>query len=226
MKMIAGLGNPGAEYAHTKHNVGFMLVDALADRWGIDNWRERFNALVGEGCIGAEKVLLVKPLTYMNESGRAIAPLFSWYKLAIEDLIVAHDDMDIPAGMVRLRRKGSAGGHNGIKSILAHLGEEDFARVRLGIGRPLPGWTVVHHVLAPFSEEDGRKIREAIEYLLPAVECIATDGIDMAMNRYNPRKKKAKREQGEKAEENTEVQERKSLQEPLGTSEEEERHEA
>ena len=203
MKIIAGLGNPGAEYAHTKHNVGFMLVDALAEELGIDAWREKFNALVAEGRIGAEKVLLVKPLTYMNESGRALAPLLDWYKLAPEELIVVHDDMDIAAGTIRLRRKGSAGGHNGIKSLLAHIGSQEFSRVRIGIGRPLPGWTVVRHVLAPFSAEDGPKVHEAIAYLLPAVECIVTDGIDMAMNRYNPRKKKAAKQ---------EAQERKSAE--------------
>ena len=203
MKIIAGLGNPGAEYAHTKHNVGFMLVDALAEKLGLDAWRERFNALVAEGRIGAEKVLLVKPLTYMNESGRAIAPLLDWYKLAPEELIVVHDDMDIAVGTIRLRRKGSAGGHNGIKSLLAHIGSQEFSRVRIGIGRPLPGWTVVRHVLAPFSAEDGPKVYEAIAYLLPAVECIVTDGIDMAMNRYNPRKKKAAKQ---------EAQERKSAE--------------
>lgn len=203
MKIIAGLGNPGAEYAHTKHNVGFMLIDALAERLGVDAWREKFNALVAEGRIGAQKVLFVKPLTYMNESGRALGPLLDWYKLAPEDLIVAHDDMDIAAGTIRLRRKGSAGGHNGIKSLLAHIGSEDFSRVRIGIGRPLPGWTVVRHVLAPFPAEDVLKIQEAISYLLPAVECIVTDGIDMAMNRYNPRKKKAAKQEvrvGEAAE--------------------------
>ena len=194
MKIIAGLGNPGAEYARTKHNVGFMLVDALAERLGVDAWREKFNALTAEGHIGAQKVLLVKPLTYMNESGRAVGPLLDWYKLAPEDLIVAHDDMDIAAGTIRLRRKGSAGGHNGIKSLLAHIGSEDFSRVRIGIGRPLPGWTVVRHVLAPFPADDAPKIQEASSYLLPAVECIVTDGIDMAMNRYNPRKKTAKQE--------------------------------
>ena len=194
MKIIAGLGNPGAEYAHTKHNVGFMLVDALAEELGLDAWREKFNALVAEGRIGAEKVLLVKPLTYMNESGRALAPLLDWYKLAPEELIVVHDDMDIAVGTIRLRRKGSAGGHNGIKSLLAHIGSQEFSRVRIGIGRPLPGWTVVRHVLAPFSAEDGPKVHEAIAYLLPAVECIVTDGIDMAMNRYNPRKKKAEKQ--------------------------------
>jgi len=203
MKIIAGLGNPGAEYAHTKHNVGFMLVDALAEELGIDAWREKFNALVAEGRIGAEKVLLVKPLTYMNESGRALAPLLDWYKLAPEELIVVHDDMDIAVGTIRLRRKGSAGGHNGIKSLLAHIGSQEFSRVRIGIGRPLPGWTVVRHVLAPFSAEDGPKVHEAIAYLLPAVECIVTDGIDMAMNRYNPRKKKAAKQ---------EAQERKSAE--------------
>ena len=200
MKIIAGLGNPGAEYAHTKHNVGFMLVDALAEKLGLDAWRERFNALVAEGRIGAEKVLLVKPLTYMNESGRALAPLLDWYKLAPEELIVVHDDMDIAVGTIRLRRKGSAGGHNGIKSLLAHIGSQDFSRVRIGIGRPLPGWTVVRHVLAPFSAEDGPKVHEAIAYLLPAVECIVTDGIDMAMNRYNPRKKKAAKQEAHEKE--------------------------
>ncbi len=197
MKIIAGLGNPGAEYAKTKHNVGFMLVDALAERLGTDDWREKYEALVLETRIGSEKVLLVKPLTYMNESGRAIGPLMSWYKLEPEDLIVAHDDMDIPVGTVRIRKKGSPGGHNGIKSILAHLGDEHFARVRIGIGRPLPGWTVIHHVLAPFLPEDVPKIKEAVKYLLPAVECMVTEDVDMAMNKFNPRKKKKKEEEHE-----------------------------
>lgn len=200
MKIMVGLGNPGAEYAHTKHNVGFMLVDALAERIGIDTWQEKFNSLIAVGRIDAQKVLLVKPLTYMNESGRAVGPLLDWYKLAPEDLIVAHDDMDIAAGTIRLRRKGSAGGHNGIKSLLAHIGSEDFSRVRIGIGRPLPGWTVVRHVLAPFPADDATKIQAAISYLLPAVECIVTDGIDMAMNRYNPRKKKVAKQEAHEGE--------------------------
>lgn len=197
MKIIAGLGNPGSEYANTKHNVGFMFVDALADKLGIDGWKTKYDALVAEGHMGAEKILLMKPLTYMNESGRAIGPLLSWYKLEPQDLIVVHDDMDIPAGAVRIRRKGSAGGHNGIKSILYHVGDENFARVRIGIGRPQPGWTVVNHVLAPFSSEDAPKIREAIQYLLPAVECIVTEDVDMAMNRYNPKKQKKKKAEPE-----------------------------
>ena len=201
MKMIAGLGNPGNEYAKTKHNAGFLFVDALAGHLGASGWKQKENALVAEARIGAEKVLLVKPQTYMNESGRAIGPLMDWYKLDPEDLIVVHDDMDIPAGVVRIRKKGSAGGHNGIKSVLAHVGDEHFVRVRIGIGRPLPGWTVVHHVLAPFSEDEVPRVKDAIQYLLPAVECIVQEGADMAMNRFNPRKKKTAKGNAEKREE-------------------------
>ena len=191
MKMFAGLGNPGAEYAATRHNVGFMLADALAARWDAAGWRTKQDALVAEARLGAEKILLVKPLTYMNESGRAVGPLLSWYKLAPEDLIVAHDDMDLPVGMIRLRKKGSAGGHNGMKSILYHVQDENFPRVRIGVGHPVHGRDqVIRHVLSPFSAEDAQKIREAIEYLLPAVECIVAEGIDLAMNKYNPKKEK------------------------------------
>lgn len=213
MKMIVGLGNPGSEYARTKHNVGFMFLDALAEKLGADNWKTKYDALVAEARIGTEKVLLVKPLTYMNESGRAVGPLMSWYKLAPEDLIVVHDDMDIPAGTIRIRRKGSAGGHNGMKSILYHVGDENFPRLRIGIGRPLPGWTVVKHVLAPFSEEDAPKIREAIDYLLPALECVVTDSVDLAMNRYNPKKQKAKKKQQAAVQEAPEIMEAAAAQE-------------
>lgn len=201
MKIIAGLGNPGSEYEKTKHNVGFMFVDALAEKLGVTDWKDKFDAKIGEARIGVEKVLLVKPQTYMNESGQAIGPLMNFYKLDVEDLIVVHDDMDIPAGTIRIRKKGSAGGHNGIKSVLAHVGDEHFARVRIGIGRPLPGWTVVNHVLAPFVPEDVTKIEEAIKYLVPAVECIVTDDVDKAMNQYNPKKAKKKKVKPEEVQE-------------------------
>ncbi|WP_033169693.1 aminoacyl-tRNA hydrolase [Selenomonas sp. ND2010] len=201
MKIIAGLGNPGSEYEKTKHNVGFMFVDALAEKLGVTDWKDKFDAKIGEARIGVEKVLLVKPQTYMNESGQAIGPLMNFYKLDVEDLIVVHDDMDIPAGTIRIRKKGSAGGHNGIKSVLAHVGDEHFARVRIGIGRPLPGWTVVNHVLAPFVPEDVPKIDEAIKYLVPAVECIVTDDVDKAMNQYNPKKAKKKKVKPEEVQE-------------------------
>lgn len=190
MKIIVGLGNPGNEYAKTRHNVGFMLIDALADNLNITLWKDKFNAQIAEGRIGTEKILLVKPQTYMNNSGEAVGPLMRWYKLEPEDIIVAHDDMDIPAGTVRIRKKGSSGGHNGIKSLIAHLGSENFARIRLGIGRPLPGWSVVKHVLALFPAEDRIEVDKAIDYLIPAVKCIITDGLDIAMNKYNPKKQK------------------------------------
>lgn len=190
MKLIAGLGNPGSEYADTKHNVGFMLLDALARHLEAGAWKTKQDALVTEARIGGEKVLLVKPLTYMNESGRAIGSLLAWYKLPPEDLVVAHDDMDIPVGTVRLRKKGSAGGHNGMKSVLYHVQEENFPRVRIGIGRPPAGWSVIRHVLSPFSSEDRPRIEAAIAHLVPAVVCIVTDGVDFAMNRFNPVKRK------------------------------------
>ena len=190
MKIIVGLGNPGNEYAKTRHNVGFMLVDALAEHLNINLWKDKFNAQIAEGRIGTEKILLVKPQTYMNNSGEAVGPLMRWYKVTPEDIIVAHDDMDIPAGTIRIRKKGSSGGHNGIKSLIAHLGSENFPRVRLGVGRPLPGWSVVNHVLAQFPQEDKTAVDEAIKYLIPAVECIVNDSVDMAMNKYNPKKAK------------------------------------
>ncbi|WP_288322525.1 aminoacyl-tRNA hydrolase [uncultured Selenomonas sp.] len=194
MKIIAGLGNPGAEYTQTKHNVGFILVDALAQRLGVSAWKKAFSSLVAEVRIGSEKVFLVKPQTYMNDSGSALGPMLSYYKIDTKDLIVVHDDMDIPAGAVRIRTKGGSGGHNGIKSIISHVGTEEFPRVRIGIGRPPVGWTVINHVLAPFSTDDASLVGEAIGYLLPAVEYIVTDGVDMAMNRFNPRKKKTMRD--------------------------------
>lgn len=195
MKLIVGLGNPGREYARTKHNAGWLLVDALAERLGAGEWRGSEKGLAAEARIGAEKVLLVKPQTYMNNSGECAGPLMRWYGLEPEDVIAAHDDMDLPPGMVRIRRKGSAGGHNGIKSLIAHIGSENFGRVRIGVGRPLPGQSVIKHVLTPFSEEDLPKIRAAVEYLLPAVECIVSEGYDAAMNKYNPRReKKGRRE--------------------------------
>ena len=188
--MIAGLGNPGAEYAQTKHNVGFMLLDTLAKHLEAPEWKTKRDALVTETRMGAEKALLVKPLTYMNDSGRAIGPLLAWYKLRPEDLIVAHDDMDIPVGMIRIRKKGSAGGHNGMKSVLYHVQDENFSRVRIGIGRPPVGWTVIKHVLTPFSPDDRILIDEVIDRLVPAVECIVRDGVDLAMNRFNPVRQK------------------------------------
>ena len=204
MKIIAGLGNPGSEYAMTKHNVGFMLADALAEEIGASNWHENFRALIADAFVDGEKILIVKPLTYMNLSGEAVRPIMDYYKLTSEDLIVAHDDMDLAVGVIRLRPKGSGGGHHGIESIIQHLnGEDKFARIRIGIGRPpfedslIPHSDspyaiskVNRHVLSPFNDEDAVKIKEAIIYLVPATLCIVKEGINNAMNKFNPKKKK------------------------------------
>ena len=191
MKIFVGLGNPTPEYAATKHNVGFMLADRLADKFAADNWRERFNALVAETFLDGEKILLVKPQTFMNLSGEAVAPIVNFYKIDAADLIVAHDDMDLPLGMIRLRPKGSGGGHHGVESIIQHLGgEKNFPRVRIGVGRPPANWTVNHHVLSPFTQEDADKISAALDELVPAVICIFREGIDSAMNKFNPKKSK------------------------------------
>ena len=206
MKVIVGLGNPGSEYESTKHNVGFMLADAIAKETNAGNWRESFNALITDVFIDGEKIFLVKPLTYMNLSGEAVRPILDYYKLTVEDLIVAHDDMDLPVGVIRLRPKGSGGGHHGIESIIQHLGgNENFARVRIGIGRPPFNEKLIphsdspyasmskvnKHVLSPFNEEDASKIKAAIDYLVPATLCIIHEGINNAMNKFNPKKKKS-----------------------------------
>ncbi len=197
MKIFVGLGNPTPEYAATKHNVGFMLADKLAEKISADNWREKFNALVAESFFDGEKILIVKPQTFMNLSGEAVAPVMNFYKLGVEDLVVAHDDMDLPLGMIRLRPKGSGGGHHGIESIIQHLGgEQNFPRVRIGVGRPPKNWTVNNHVLSPFNQEDADKISTALEELVPAVLCIFKEGINNAMNKFNPKRKKADEDNG------------------------------
>ena len=195
MKIFVGLGNPTAEYAATKHNVGFMLADRLAEKISATDWREKFNALVAESFFDGEKILIVKPQTFMNLSGEAVGSIMNFYKLGAEDLTVAHDDMDLPLGMIRLRPKGSGGGHHGVESIIQHLGgEKNFPRVRIGVGRPPKNWTVNHHVLSPFTAEDAEKISAALDELVPAVLCIFKEGIDNAMNKFNPRKIKAHEE--------------------------------
>lgn len=191
MKIFVGLGNPTPEYAATKHNVGFMLADSLANKLSATNWHEKFNALVAESFFDGEKILIVKPQTFMNLSGEAVAPIVNFYKIDVENLVVAHDDMDLPLGTIRLRPKGSGGGHHGIESIIQHLGTQNFPRIRIGVGRPPKNWTVNHHVLSPFTQDDAKIISNAIDELVPAVLCIFKEGINNAMNKFNPKRKKA-----------------------------------
>ncbi|MBQ7198748.1 MAG: aminoacyl-tRNA hydrolase [Selenomonadaceae bacterium] len=189
MKIFVGLGNPTKEYAATKHNVGFMLADKVAAELGAENWRENFNALIAESFLDGEKILIVKPLTFMNASGDSVVPLVDYYKVDVTNLIVAHDDMDLPVGKIRLRPGGSGGGHRGIASIIQNFGGlKNFPRVRIGIGRPPENWSVNGHVLSPFNDEDAAKISAALDELVPAVLCIFREGIDNAMNKFNPKK--------------------------------------
>ena len=185
MKIIVGLGNPGAEYSGTRHNIGFMVVGELADRWRIDSWRQKFDALVAEYRAEAEQVLLVKPQTYMNLSGAAVGALARWYKVPPENIIVAYDDLDLPVGRLRLRLKGGSGGHRGIESLLVHLGQDSFVRVRAGSGRPPAGREVVSHVLTRFSPEEVPLMKEALTKAADAIECMLKEGINKAMNKFN-----------------------------------------
>lgn len=187
--MVVGLGNPGTQYETTKHNVGFMVIDAIADGVQHTPWRDEQKAEVCAITVAGEKVLLVKPQTFMNASGESVGPLMRYYKIDPTDVFCVYDDMDLPVGKLRIRPNGSAGGHNGIKSLISHIGTEAFPRFRVGIGRPLPKWTVVDHVLAPFPKEQeeaiGKGIQNAAKALLGTLEV----GLDKGMNTYNPKKR-------------------------------------
>jgi len=184
VKIIVGLGNPGNEYMNTRHNVGFMAIDELARQWGITSWKKRNQALVAE-YRGSEPVILIKPQTYMNLSGIAVGELARWYKVRVEDIIVIFDDMDLPIGRLRIRTKGSSGGHRGIESLLTHLDKDTFARVRIGIDRPPTNWQVVDYVLSSFRAEEQPLLNEAVARAAKAVECAVEQGVTKAMNLYN-----------------------------------------
>ncbi len=184
MKLVAGLGNPGREYESTRHNVGFRVVDELARRWQIEVSRRSFSGYVGSGAIRGQQVLLLKPVTYMNRSGRSLREAVTFHKLSVPDVLVVTDDLALPLAKLRVRPKGSAGGHNGLASIIAELGSEEFARIRVGI-EWVEGRRMVSHVLSPFSPEEQREMRRAVIRAADAVECWLSEGIDMAMNRFN-----------------------------------------
>ena len=185
MKLIVGLGNPGREYEATRHNVGFMVVDYLAEKWTATIGKTQLKALVGEGKFNNEKIILAKPITYMNLSGEAVGALLRWHKLGPEDLIVVYDDLDLQPGKLRVRAQGSAGGHNGIKSIIQHLGTDTFPRLKVGIGRPHPGQDTADYVLNRFASGERELMVQTIARAVEAVEVIITQGVIQAANLYN-----------------------------------------
>lgn len=186
MKLIIGLGNPGDKYKSTKHNVGFIVADQLAKSLGLTFNQTKFKALYAEGRIGTEKVVIVKPQTFMNLSGESVQPWVDFYKLEPEDILVIYDDMDLPVGNIRLRLKGGSGGHNGIKSIIQHLGGQIFNRIRVGIGKPYPKQSVVSHVLSQFAKEDVNAAEDAVYDSVEAIKYWAQGHtFEETMNQFN-----------------------------------------
>ena len=185
MYIIAGLGNPESKYDKTRHNIGFRLIDELAVRNGITFSDRKHNGLVGKGIISGEKVILLKPLTYMNLSGECVGPAADYYKVEPENVIILFDDISLDVGRIRIRKKGSAGGHNGIKSIIAHLGSENFPRLKFGVGDKPKEMDLADYVLGRFSSQDEATVSEGIKRACEAVECMIGEGCDVAMNKYN-----------------------------------------
>ena len=184
--IICCLGNPGRECENTRHNVGFVTADVLSARTGIPVKRIRFKALTGAGEIAGHKVLIMKPNTYMNLSGTALQEAAAFYKVPAERCLVVSDDVTLDPGRLRLRRNGSAGGHNGLKSIINMLGTQDFPRVKIGVGKkPHPDYDLADWVLGKFTPDDQKRIAQAAEKACDAIECVLSKGMEQAMNRYN-----------------------------------------
>lgn len=191
MYLIVGLGNPTAKYAKTRHNAGFDVIDAIADKYGIELNLRKGNAFCGTGYIEGQKVMLAKPQTFMNLSGDSVSALVNFYKLdPTQELIVVFDDISLAPGNLRIRKKGSAGGHNGIKDIIAKTGTDQFERVKVGVGEKPAGWDLADHVLGRFFPEDREKFEDAVKDAVDAVSLMVQDRTDEAMNLYN-RKKEA-----------------------------------
>jgi len=186
MKLIVGLGNPGPEYRDTRHNVGFMVADALVDRWRVrDQWREKFEALVIKTMVGEESVILAKPLTFMNLSGQAVAGLAGFYKIEPADVFVVTDDVALPVGRLRARREGGAGGHNGLKSIIQSLATPAFPRMRVGVGRGDNRRDLADHVLGRFDADERDTVSAAVLRAADATEMFLSEGIERVMNAFN-----------------------------------------
>ncbi|MBL8139440.1 MAG: aminoacyl-tRNA hydrolase [Acidobacteria bacterium] len=185
MKLLVGLGNPGAKYHGTRHNIGFRVIDALARRWSVDQWREQHQALVAKVRAGDEAVLVAKPMTFMNLSGEAVAGLAGFYKVAVPDVLVVLDEVALPLGRLRAGRGGSHGGHNGLKSVIARLGTSDVPRLRIGVGRGDGRRELADHVLGVFAAEERDQVEAAVLRAAEASVMFVTDGIERVMNVFN-----------------------------------------
>ena len=185
MYVVVGLGNPGKQYENTRHNVGFNIIDILADEYGISVNKMKYKALIGEGRVGTEKVVLVKPVTYMNLSGESLAEIYNFYKVDTSNIVVIYDDIDLDVGKIRIRKKGSSGGHNGMKSIIQMIGTEEFPRIRIGIGRPAHSGDEINHVIGAIPEDEIPLLDKGIEKAKDAVIEILKNGVDIAMNKFN-----------------------------------------
>lgn len=189
MYIIAGLGNPTKQYDKTRHNVGFSVIDLLADKYNIDVTEKKHKAFCGKGVIEGQKVVLAKPQTFMNLSGESIRAIVDFYKVAPEDIVIIYDDVSLEPGQLRIRLKGSAGGHNGIKNIIAHLGTQEFPRIKVGIGAKPPRMDLADYVLSRFSQGEQKMMDGAFLEAGEAVVMMMTDGSERAMNHFNTRKK-------------------------------------
>ncbi len=185
--MVVGLGNPGREYERNRHNVGFQVLDMLAEKHGLEFDRRKFRALLAKGSVMEHDVILAKPITFMNLSGESVGPLAHFYKIEPQQILVVADDLDIPQGRIRLRPEGGSGGHNGLKSIIQHLGTREFHRLRIGIGRPPGNMDPADYVLQDFSPEEEAVMAEVRERAVAAIETWLEEGIETAMNRFNVR---------------------------------------
>jgi PTH1 family peptidyl-tRNA hydrolase len=185
LKCFVGLGNPGPQYARTRHNIGFMAIDRFAEKWGISRFQSKCKALLGEGNVHGQKVFLLKPMTFMNLSGESVRAFIDFYKADLQDLIILYDDLDTPFGSLRLRYQGSAGGHNGIKSIIQHTGTQVFHRIRIGISRPAPGYDIADYVLSNFTGEETKQMDALLDTVCDAMEHLLQHPFEKTMAKFN-----------------------------------------
>lgn len=185
MYLIIGLGNPEEEYGRTRHNMGFNVINKLSNKYAIEVNKKKFEGIYGDGIVEGEKVILLKPQTYMNLSGKSIVQVVNFYKIPLENIIVIYDDIDIEPGLIRIRKKGSSGSHNGMKSVIAELGSGEFMRVRVGIGKPKYDGDMINYVIGAVSEEEQKALEKGVEKAKEAVIEILKNGIDIAMNKFN-----------------------------------------